>query len=255
MQTFEAAVFGDDMRQLKLRELLLRDGHAVIDGPCRIYIFPIPFSHVSHSDFLMPQAGNIVFAGMLPKQASEELIRRGVRVFDYSAREEYAVANAAICAEGAVQLAMNACNFTLYGADVMVMGFGRIGKRLSTLLKGLGANVTVSARKASDRQWIELSGCKSADFHSLPRLTGKNDIVFNTVPVPLSEEVRTGLINAECLYIELASKPGGPDEQTAALLGRRYIDGRGLPAKTAPMSAANALRSTVYNILIEENLI
>ena len=50
---------------------------------------------------------------------------------------------------------------TINGARCLVTGFGRIGKVLAVMLRGLGADVTVSARKAQDLAWIELFGCRA----------------------------------------------------------------------------------------------
>ena len=54
--------------------------------------------------------------------------QRGLRVFDYYAREECMVANAVPTAEGAVQVAMEELPFTLHSARVLILGFGRVGK-------------------------------------------------------------------------------------------------------------------------------
>ena len=63
----------------------------------------------------------------------------GVRLLDYFAREELTVANAVPTAEGAIQVAMEELPITLHGAQVLVVGFGRIGQATALRLAALGA--------------------------------------------------------------------------------------------------------------------
>ena len=75
-------------------------------------------------------------------------------VYDYSAKEEFAVANALLTAEGAVEIAMNEYEGTIFDSKCLVCGFGRIGKMLAKMLKSLNAQVTVSARNEVDFAYI-----------------------------------------------------------------------------------------------------
>ena len=47
------------------------------------------------------------------------------------------------------------------------------------------------------------------------------------------------------------NKPSGVDFQGAAELGVRCVWALSLPGKVAPLSAASALRDTIYNMLLE----
>ena len=49
--------------------------------------------------------------------------------------------------------------------------------------------------------------------------------------------------------IDLASLPGGVDDESAAALGVRVVHALSLPGKTAPVTAARYLRDTVYHML------
>ena len=55
----------------------------------------------------------------------------------------YLALNAQITAHCAVKLAVNQLPVTLNTCDVLVIGWGRIGKYLAQLLKQIGSNVTV----------------------------------------------------------------------------------------------------------------
>ena len=103
-------------------------------------------------------------------------------VYDYSAKEEFAVANALLTAEGAVEIAMNEYEGTIFNSKCLVCGFGRIGKMLAKMLKSLNAQVTVSARNEVDFAYIEALGCKHINTNALKSVKGY-DLVFNTIPV------------------------------------------------------------------------
>ena len=59
-------------------------------------------------------------------------------------------------------------------------------------------------------------------------------------------------LREDCLIIDLASKPGGVDFESAKRLGRNVIWALSLPGKTAPLTAGNIIRDTINNILNEQ---
>ncbi len=282
------AIIGGDMRQACLAELFAADGHRVAafgleeaghikgadlknlsEGFCGgydCYVLPLP---VTARDGLLNTPlthASVTAEGLLrslPKgsyvcggRIDEEYIRLcrelDLPVFDYFKREELAVANAAITAEGAIQLAMEETGHTISRARVLVVGFGRLGKLLANRLHALGADVTVSARKLSDMAWIEALGYKSANTLSLDGILGGFDIIINTVPARVLGEERLRHVSPSCLCIELASAPGGMDFTAASRLGLKSIWALSLPGRVAPLSAGKIIRDTIYNILREE---
>ena len=83
---------------------------------------------------------------------------RGLVASDYLKREELAVKNAAVTAEGAVCLAMEELPYTIDQTPVLVIGYGRIGRLLAKKLGALGAKVTVAARSLEARTWAQTEG-------------------------------------------------------------------------------------------------
>ena len=138
-------------------------------------------------------------------------------VYDYSAKEEFAVANALLTAEGAVEIAMNEYEGTIFDSKCLVCGFGRIGKMLAKMLKSLNAQVTVSARNEVDFAYIEALGCKHINTNALKSVKGY-DLVFNTIPVMIFDSDLLMNTDRNTIIIDLASLPGGVDFEAA----RRY---------------------------------
>ena len=268
------AVFGGDDRSVRLCGLLRADGHGVSPFameerlPCAgspaaalrnadALILPLPcgkngllnapFSGEARTFSALldaAPAGLPVLAGKADADLRGLCAERKLRLEDYFLREDFTWKNAELTAEGAVWLLLSGEN-ALRGSRVLIGGFGRIGKLLAVKLGALGAEVTVAARKAGDRAQAEALGFGATPFS---RTDGDWDAVVNTVPEGVfgaSELEAFG--DARC--IELASPPYGFDLDAAAELGKHIELASGLPGKTAPAAAAEAVRDAIYAIM------
>ncbi len=174
----------------------------------------------------------------------------GADIYDYAAKEEFAVLNALPTAEGAVETAMNKYEGTISGSRCLVVGFGRIGKILSTMLKSLNADVTVSARKSSDLAYISALGLKYINTEKIKAVKGY-DIVFNTVPAMIFDEEVLMNTDRNTVIIDLASLPGGVDFEAAHSLGTDAVRALSLPGKCAPKTAGEIIKTTIFNTIEE----
>ena len=277
-------LLGGDQRQVRLAGLLSEDGHAVHTfalGPagegvreertlagaeladCVVLPLPaagpdgrlnaplagaaVPLEEVF--DALRP--GQIVCAGRVDAGTRALAEGRGVRLIDYFAREELAVANAVPTAEGAVQIALEEMPVALRGARALVVGYGRLGRALAPRLAALGARVTVAARRYDALAWAESFGFDTCPVKELRECLCGYDLVVNTVPAPVLGAAELGELKKECVVIDLASLPGGVDLEAAERLGIRAVQALSLPGKVAPATAAAALRQTICHILNE----
>ena len=134
----------------------------------------------------------------------------------------YLARNASITAHCTLELALANLPVTLEKCPVLVIGWGRIGKCLAKLLHGLGADVTVAARKESRRVMIDALGYRSCSMEEIR--TENFRLIINTVPAMiLPQAPGTGL------KIDLASVPG--------IGGKDVMQARGLPGLLAPESS------------------
>ena len=195
--------------------------------------------------------GNLAAEGAVcrPTGVLEDMreFRGRARVFD---REELAVRNAVPTAEGALRLAMEAAPVTLHGAACVVTGFGRVGQALALRLRALGADVWVAERSPARQALAESMSLPCGGFAALPARLSTAELVFNTVPAPVLGEAELAALRQGTPVIELASAPGGVDGEAAAHHGIRVILAPGLPGKEAPLTAARALRDTVYHMML-----
>ncbi len=194
---------------------------------------------------------NIFIAGKINQDFLEEAEKREIPLEDYFTREEMQVFNAIPTAEGAIQIAMEEMDITLHNSNAIILGYGRIGKTLSKMLQGIGANVYVEARKYEDLAWIKNNGYLPIHLKELEFYINKMDVVFNTVPAMIMNEKLLKKLNTDCIVIDLASSPGGVDFEKAEELGIKAILAAGLPGKVAGVTAAAIIRDTIYNIIQE----
>ena len=91
-------------------------------------------------------------------------------------------------AEGAIKLAIENTDCTLWKSRVLVIGNGRVGKILAERLKALGAYVTVSARKPADFGLLSALGFDYINTEHLNLKPIDYNIVFNTVDAKVIDD-------------------------------------------------------------------
>lgn len=192
-----------------------------------------------------------VFCSMKNKLIAADPKWAGAEIYDYSIREEFAIANAVSSAEGAIEVAMREYPGTVHGSRCLVAGFGRIGKVLSKMLDGLGAEVIVAARKRADLALISALGYQALEMSELISCP-KPDLVFNTAPALIFGAKVLAKMCRDSIVIDLASAPGGVDFDSAQRLGVRTVHALSLPGKVAPKSSGEIIKTTIFNMLEED---
>lgn len=201
--------------------------------------------------------GGTVFTSREFPALCEICLKNGFSLVNYFEREELAVRNAVPTAEGALEIAIREIPVTLFGAEVLITGFGRIGKLLVRYFSALGARVSAAARKYGDLAWIEAYGARAINFNApgeLDTAIKKADIIINTVPALIFDRKRLTLVKTGALFIELASVLSAEDEALAADRGIKLIWARSLPGKTAPITAGYIIADTIGNIIAERSV-
>ena len=188
--------------------------------------------------FRLAEDAKVICGGMLPEE--EE------RFFDYC-DEPMLLRNADVTAEGALVLAGQTLPICLNGARAVVLGYGRIGKRLAAKAHALGSVVTVAARKESDHALIRMCGHEAVGFDDLPEVLQHADVVFNTVPAEIFSASLFARLPERVPLIDLA---GGVTPR-----GNHVLPAPGVPGKYAPETAGRILKDSVEHILIREGIL
>lgn len=186
-------------------------------------------------------AGILVFGGRIPEDFAAALRERGAEVVDYFLDPLLTLENAALTAEGAVYEWMRTSRDGLFGRRAVILGFGRIGRRLCLLLRGMGVEVTVLCRKETDRWEASRLGCGVGHLSEGMVLPGA-DAVFNTVPARLLTAASFAE-SGQATVFDLAD--GIPEAPGAAAL----VPLRGVPGRYAPREAGMIIARTVARYL------
>ena len=164
----------------------------------------------------------------------------GYETADFLKDESYLCENAYITAECALDAALPYLKRTIRHCPTLVIGWGRIGKCLSRILKALGADVTVAARNPKDRAILHALGYDTVDITELPLYLGHYQLLYNTVPSPVADIVQMGSCRSDCIKIELASTDG--------IAGDDVIIARGLPGLHMPESSGKLIAETFIRL-------
>lgn len=149
----------------------------------------------------------------------------------------YVAENASITAHCALGLILTGLPVTLTEQEVLVIGYGRIGKCMAVLLKDLGAAVTVAARKETDQAMAEALGYQStAPGNWNPE---KYRVIINTAPAPVLDADQCA---SNALLLDLASHRG--------ITGDRVNWARGLPGVCAPETSGALIVKTLLRLIL-----
>ena len=281
------AIIGGDLRIVKLARMMAAEGDIIHTfglekaeelNKCNNIIFynslrsaiesanvviaPIPFSKngvelntlYSNEKILIQELlDNVKYKKLIAGSIKQEIYDiaevNHIQIFDIMKSEDVAILNAISTAEGAIELIFSNTQKTLHGSNVLILGFGRLGKALAKKLYGLSAKVTCAVRKNEDFAWIKAYGYEYTNINNLSENLINYDIIINTVPALILNILRLQKLRKNCLLIDLASNPGGIDFEGAKELGIKCIWALALPGKVAPVTTAEIIRDSIYNIV------
>lgn len=198
--------------------------------------------------------GKKFFAGRILEEnfgteenASED--KPKIQMYDLLKDDELTILNAIPTAEGAIKIAIDEREETIHESNVLVCGYGRIGKIACDRFSKLGANVYCTARKETDLAWIREKRFIPLTYPEVINFASRFDIVINTVPTLIIKKEELDAFNKDVLLIELASLPGGFDKEYIKQKGLKLITAPGIPGKEMPKTAAKYIKKVIDKIL------
>ena len=254
-------VLGTDERSKYMRKMYINElGSLNSFDNADIIIGPTPFSKddvkvngesLECNELINHMAGSdkILYAGAISKNMKVKLKKKNIKFYDILEEEGVAILNAIPTSEGAIDIAMKMTDFTIHGSNVLVLGYGNIGKILSKMLYGIGANVYCEARNEKDLAFIKAMGYNSISLDKLDSYLGDMDIIFNTIPAMILDEKRLKCLKKESVIIDLASSPGGVDFSKAKELKINTTWALALPTKVAPRTAAVYFKNVIDELI------
>ncbi len=217
-----------------------------------VILLPVPTTKDRQTVYC-PLSNQKIYLNDIKEKVQNQLILccnykfEGKNYIDYNTLDSFALLNAVPTAEGAIALAINETDFTLWKSKVLVVGYGRVGKIVADRLKALGADVTVSARKTRDFATLLALGFKYINTETLCDIYLDFDIIFNTVDAEILNDSALQNCPAD-LIIDLSSK-GGFNLNFAKALGIKAYKPGGIPGICAPKTAGKILAQTVRELI------
>lgn len=202
---------------------------------------PFSSSQIKIKDLKNELNNKTFIAGGIPKDFYDEEIKN----VDLLQIDELTILNAIPTVEGAIKIAIEEREETIHESNVLICGFGRIGKILCNRFKALGANVYCAARKDTDLAWIREKRYFPLRYVELCDYAPKFNIVINTVPTIIIKEKELDCLNKDVLIIDVASAPGGIDKEYAEKKKIKVITALGIPGKEMPKTAASYIKKII----------
>ena len=221
---------------------------------CNVVISSMPFSKDGeniNAPFSKTQIKNELnkktfIAGGIPNDFYDESIKN----IDLLQIDELTILNAIPTVEGTIKIAIEEREETIHESNVLICGFGRIGKILCNRFKALGANVYCAARKETDLAWIREKRYFPIRYGELCEYADRFDIVVNTVPSLIIKGKELDSFSKNVLIIDVASAPGGIDKEYAEKRKIKVITALGIPGKQMPTTAARYIKEIINKSLI-----
>jgi len=247
-----------DKRNQYLSLLLAEDGYLVEEYDCKkkhydqdkVYIYILAPGTVINMDFAESIVnGSTVFCLNIDSIVHKYLLLKDIKVIKFFDDEILAMQNAYLTAEGALSYIILNTSLAVKESTVLVLGFGRLGKTITKLLKDIGASVYVGTNPVEEIALAKVVADYTCNLNNSKKHLPYFDVIINTVPALVLDENDLSDVKKDCFILDLASKPGGIDFDKAKELGINTMHALGVPGKTSPKSAAQHIRESIYNNL------
>ncbi|MCG8513030.1 MAG: dipicolinate synthase subunit DpsA [Halanaerobiales bacterium] len=202
--------------------------------------------------FALLKPGTLFLIGIARPTVQKALTKYNIKYVQLALLDDLAILNAIPTAEGAIKIAIEETDYTIFGSKTLVLGLGKVGLTLAWRLKMLGADsYAVTRERASIARGIDL-GIKMLTYQELTACLPEMNILYNTVPAMMIKRKELELLAKDSLIIDLASAPGGTDFAAAEQLGIKAILALGLPGKVAPQTAGKILADLIPDLIKEK---
>jgi len=154
---------------------------------------------------------------------------------DLMGDETFLQKNARLTAAGMVRILLERGEKSPSDEKILILGYGRIGKHLSRMLRSLGAEPTVTLRKEIDRAFAGAQGQTYVEFDRVGNILPEATVIINTIP-----KLPTGSLPVENIRPDARIYDLAPGSLKTACPGLEVADLPGIPGRFYPMSAARA---------------
>jgi len=165
--------------------------------------------------------------------------------------DDFAIKNNYITVEGIIETIVNQSDKAIYGSNVAILGYGKLGAICAKVLNTMKANVTIVARSDKDRLHASIYDFAVSDYLEFASKITQYDFIINTVPsMVLTNNMLEQLNGTETMIIDVSSPPYGLDHQFAKTKEIKVFLLPGIPGKIAPKTSGFLLGESIYQHII-----
>jgi dipicolinate synthase subunit A len=196
-------------------------------------------------------SNTIIFTGNASSYLKKQTSERDLDLVPLLKRNDVAIYNSIPTAEGTIMMAIEHTDYTIHSSNVVVTGFGRVGKTVANKFSNLGANVRVASKHAPDLARAREMNLGAIQLDQLKNQVHDCDLLINTIPDLVIRQEAIEKLPAHTVIIDLASHPGGVDFEFAKKRGIKAILAKSLPGIVAPKTSGEILANVIIQILDE----
>ncbi|MBR2614356.1 MAG: hypothetical protein IKC71_02015 [Clostridia bacterium] len=233
-----------DKRTELIKEYLISKGERVFPyekgikaNKNSVFIFPPAKKFLVNEVVALPN-DIILFAGNVTNEVKNLFNQKNITYYNFLEDEDFTYKNAILTAEGTLSIILSKSNKSIFDKEILILGFGRIGKALALFLSKLGVKFSVATfnKKEFDDSIIYTEDrFFEKDF---VKVIEKYEVIVNTIPKEIFSFEDIKKINKDTLFIELASIPCINESLEKNFI---YEHARSLPQKTTLISATNII--------------
>lgn len=216
---------------------------------CRFNNLPIKLDN----DLFIGSKENVLIFSGISTPNLDNMLRISGRNCIYLMKDKNVIKENAIpTVEGIIADLIVNTESTIKNSNVLVFGYGNVGKVLVDYLIVLGANVTVAVVEDNDKFILDsfsINNFYSYDNCSLIKEIHSNDIIVNTVPSTIIDNSFIRYINRNAYVLDIASHPHGINRE---VLDEFFIKNKlylGIPGKVAPKTSGKILSKKINEVM------
>ncbi len=200
----------------------------------------------------LPKLKNVLLVtGNVPEEFEKNLQKNNNDILDLLKDESYTMANAKFTVEGIIKYLIENTEDTIFNNNILVIGYGRIGKILCNVLKNFTENIFCITNKDEEIEVIKANAINTITYENFEKNLSKFKIIVNTVPHLVLDDKKLAMLNKEVFILDVASKPGGIDCKFAQKNNINYLWKLGIPGEISPLACAKNIEKIIYKKILQ----
>lgn len=188
----------------------------------------------------------VVFAGNIPNYLYQ---LKKIKFVDILNDENVVWNNSILTAEGLIAYIINNTDFCINNSNILILGFGKCGINIAKKLSVLSAKISVYDHTSIHLTQARAYGYEAIELDDLIKYIPKFDIIVNTVPKKIFQEIHYSKIKNDCSLFEIASAPYGFNNELTDKYHLSLITCPGIPGITAPKNAGELIAKSIISYL------